>query len=73
MIIANGSVLVLFSVFCVGAAAWRQLNPGLPPLVPDAPRIRPFILVAVNSFLALVSVAALVGIWFGRIGGHWTG
>jgi len=70
MIIANGSVLVLFSVFCFGAAVWRQCNPGPPPPVPDAPRIPPLILVAVNTFLALVSVAALFGIWFGRTGGH---
>jgi putative membrane protein len=70
MIIANGSVLVLFSAFCFVAAVWRQLNPGPPPPEPDTPRIPPGILVAVNGFLALVSIAALFGIWFGRTGGH---
>jgi inner membrane protein YidH len=70
MIIADGSVLVLFSAFCFMAAVWRQLNPGPPPPVPDAPRIPPFILIGVNGFLALISVTALFGIWFGRTGGH---
>ena len=70
MIVANGSVLVLFSAFCFIAAVWRQLNPGPPPPVPDTPRIHPAILIAVNAFLALVSIAALFGIWFGRTGGH---
>jgi len=70
MILANGSVLVLFSAFCFGAAVWRQLNPGPPPPRPDTPRLHPAILIGVNGFLALVSLAALFGIWFGRTGGH---
>ena len=69
MIVANGSVLVLFSAFCFVAAVWRQLNPGPPPM-PDTPRIHPAILISVNGFLALISVAALFGIWFGRTGGQ---
>jgi putative membrane protein len=70
MILVNGTVLVLFSVFCFVAAVWRQLNPGPPPPKPDTPRLPAMILVAVNGFLALVAVAALFGIWFGRTGGH---
>jgi putative membrane protein len=70
MIVANGSVLVLFSAFCFIAAVWRQLNPGPPPPTPDTPRIHPTILMSVNGFLALVSFAALFGIWFGRTGGQ---
>jgi putative membrane protein len=69
MIVANGSVLVLFSAFCFVAAVWRQLNAFPPPPRPDTKRIHPFILVVVNGFLALVSLAALLGIWFGRTGG----
>ena len=68
LIIANGSVLVLFSAFCFAAAVWRHVNPGPPPPRPDSARIPPWILIAVNSFLALVSLAALMGIWFGRSG-----
>ena len=64
-----GTVLVLFSAFCFGAAVWRQLFPGPPPPKPDAARIPPALLVAVNGFLVLVALAALVSIWFGRTGG----
>ena len=31
MIFATGSVLVLFSAFCFGAAVWRHRDPGVPP------------------------------------------
>lgn len=68
MIIATGSLLVLFSAFCFAAGVWRQFNPGPPPPQPDTRRIPPWILIAVNGFLALVSFAALLGIWFGRSG-----
>ena len=69
MIVVSGSVLVLFSVFCFGAAVWRQYNAYPPPPRPDTKRIHPLILLVVNAFLALVSIAALFGIWFGRSGG----
>jgi len=60
---ADASMLVLFSVFCFGAAIWRHLNPGPPPPVPNVRRIPGVLLILVNAFLALVSVAALIGIW----------
>src|SRR3569833_3651334 len=31
----TGSVLILFSAFCFGAAVWRHLDPGPPPPAPD--------------------------------------
>ena len=62
----SGTVLVLFSVFCFAAAVWRNLDPGPPPPVPDAKRIHPALLILVNTCLALVSIAALIGIWFGH-------
>ena len=68
LVIVNASVLVLFSVFCFAAAVWRQVNPGPPPPRPDAHRIYPAFLLAVNAFLSLVSIMALLGIWFGRTG-----
>jgi putative membrane protein len=68
LIIANGTVLVLFSAFCFAAAVWRHLNPGPPPPQPDTKRIPPWLLVAVNGFLVVVALAALMGIWFGRGG-----
>lgn len=66
LIVVTGSVLVLFSVFCYGAAVWRNLHAGPPPPVPDAARIHPAVLILVNAFLALVAFAALIEIWFGR-------
>lgn len=63
----TGTVLVLFSVFCFAAAVWRQLYPGPPPPLPDAKRMHPALLIVINGFLALVSVACLIGIWFGRV------
>jgi putative membrane protein len=69
LIIATGSVLVLFSAFCFSAAVWRHLYPGPPPPVPDAARIHPALLILVNGFLAMVSIAALIGIWFERMPG----
>ena len=65
MIVATGSLLVLFSAFCFVAAVWRQLYPGPPPPDPDTHRIQPWLLVLLNGFLALVALAVLVGIWFG--------
>ena len=64
--LATGSILVLFSAFCFGAAVWRHLEPGVPPPPVDVTRIPAWVLVAVNGFLALVALAALIGIWFGR-------
>jgi putative membrane protein len=65
LIIVTGSVLVLFSTFCFIAAVWRQTNPGPPPPVPDTAPIQPILLIAVNGFLALVTLAALAQILFG--------
>jgi len=59
---ATGSVLILFSGFCFVAAVWRQMGKVRPPK-PDTPRIPAFLLIAVNGFLLIVSLAALVGIW----------
>lgn len=69
MVIGTGSLLVLFSAFCFAAAVWRQVFVGAPPPVPDVRRIPPFLLVAMNGFLALVALAALLSIWFGRAEG----
>ena len=70
MIWAVGTILVAFSAFCFGAAVWREIFPGPPPPKPDAGRIPPALLIAVNGFLALVALSALVGVWFGRTGGE---
>jgi putative membrane protein len=63
---ATGSVLILFSAFCFFAGVWRELDPGAPPPRPDIRRLPPWLLIGVNGFLALVSLAALVGVWLIR-------
>ncbi|MFC1459023.1 YidH family protein [Microvirga arabica] len=66
MILSTGSVLILFSAFCFAAAVWRQVFTGSQPPHPDVQRLPPFLLVLFNGFLALVSLAALFGLWFGQ-------
>ena len=63
---ATGTVLVLFSAFCFIAAVWREMGAGAPPPRPDIKRLPAVLLVVVNGFLMLVSLAALVGIWTAR-------
>src|SRR4051812_3985728 len=63
LVLADASMLIAFSVFCFGAAIWRHLNPGPPPPAPDVARIPHGVLITVNAFLGVVSVAALIGIW----------
>src|SRR3954464_1096129 len=63
LLLPPASMLIAFSMFCFGAAIWRHLNPGPPPPVPDVKRIPHGVLIAINAFLALVSLAALIGIW----------
>jgi len=58
----TGTLLIAFSAFCFGAAVWRQMVRVAPPR-PDTQRLPQALLIAVNGFLALVSLGALVGIW----------
>jgi putative membrane protein len=63
LIQGDASMLILFSIFCFAAAIWRHLNAGLPPPIPNVRRLPGGLLIIVNAFLAIVSLAALVGIW----------
>ena len=65
LVLADASALIAFSMFCFGAAIWRHLHPGPPPPVPDVRRIPRGVLITINVFLGLVSLAALIGIWIG--------
>jgi|SRR3954467_1787233 putative membrane protein len=70
---ADASMLVGFSIFCFGAAIWRHLEPGPRPPLPQLRQIPRAVLITVNGFLALVSLAALIGIWVAPAlvpGGH---
>jgi inner membrane protein YidH len=62
LIIADSTALVAFSVFCFGAAIWRELKPSTPPPEPRVQQIPPLVLVGLNAFLAIVSIAAAIGI-----------
>jgi putative membrane protein len=69
LIVSAGTLLVLFSAFCFCAAVWRELFPGAPPPQPTVRRIPPPLLIVINGTLAIVSLAALLGVWLGRTGG----
>ncbi len=69
VVVGAGTLLVLFSVFCFGAAVWREVDSGEAPPHPDVRHLPRPLLVAVNTLLALVSLFALAGIWLGRTGG----
>lgn len=69
LIVLAGSILVLFSTFCFVIAVVREFRPGPPPPEPDIRRIPGSLLVLVNGILVIVSLAALLGVWFGRSGG----
>lgn len=59
----SGSVLIIFAGFCLVAAVWRELH-GV-PRDPD-PDLKPVprgLLIALNSLMMLVALAALIGIW----------
>jgi putative membrane protein len=66
IIILAGTVLVLFSAFCFGAAVWREIDTGAAPPHPEVHRLPRSLLIAVNVLLGLVSLSALIGIWFGQ-------
>jgi putative membrane protein len=63
LILANGTMLIGFSLFCFAAAVWRHLHPGPPPPVPDVERIPGAALIAVNVLLSVVAVASLAVLW----------
>ena len=69
MIIATGSVLVLFSAMCFVVAVWRQISPSIHQPEPETRQIPRAVLIVANGFLTLVALSALLSIWFGRTGG----
>lgn len=60
---ATGTVLILFSGFCFVAAVWREMDSGAPPPRPDTRKLPSWLLLGINGFLLLVTLAALVGVW----------
>lgn len=69
LIVTTGTILVAFSAFCFVVAVIREFNPGPPPPEPDVRKIPSALLLVVSGFLIVVSIAALIGVWFGPSGG----
>ena len=59
----TGSVLILFSGFCLVAAVWRQFMRAVPPPATDLTPMPRLFFLPINAFLLLVALAALIGIW----------
>lgn len=59
----TASFMIACSTGCFIAAVWREFWPGVPPPVPDTTRIPVALLLIVNGFLVLVSLATLFGMW----------
>jgi putative membrane protein len=59
----SGSALVVFALFCLVAAVWRQIQGVNPPPHPDIRPIPHGLLIPTNAVLALVAIIVLVGIW----------
>jgi putative membrane protein len=66
LILANGTLLILFSLFCFGAGVWRHFHPGPPPPVPSVKVMPRALLIAANALLALMAVGALAALWLVR-------
>jgi putative membrane protein len=66
IILLAGTILVLFSAFCFGAAVFRYMRRGPPPPRSDIPLIHPAFLILVSVALVVVTIGALIGIWFGQ-------
>jgi putative membrane protein len=63
LVLANGTLLIAFSLFCFGAAVWRHFHPGPPPPPPSV-KVMPWqALVVANAILSLIAVGALIALW----------
>jgi putative membrane protein len=58
-----GTALVVFAMFCLVAAVWRELRGVRPPARPNVRPIPAALLIPANAILALVAIIVLVGIW----------
>jgi putative membrane protein len=63
LVLANGTLLILFSLFCFAAGVWRHFNPGPPPPAPSVQAMPWQILVGINAVLSVIALCALVTLW----------
>jgi len=59
---STGAMLILFAGFCFVAAVWREMRPSVQPPKPRARRLPAAMLIAINGFLVIVTLAAFVGV-----------
>ena len=59
---STGAMLILFAGFCFVAAVWREIQPSVQPPKPRARRLPAAMLIAINGFLVIVTLAAFVGV-----------
>jgi putative membrane protein len=59
----TATVLIVFAAFCFVIGVWRQLRDPVPPPRTDSRPVSHRLLIAMNAFLLLVTLAALVGVW----------
>ena len=63
LVLANGTLLIAFSLFCFGAAVWRHFHPGPPPPSPSV-KIMPWLaLLVADAVLSMIAGGALVVLW----------
>jgi putative membrane protein len=63
LVLANGTLLICFSLFCFGAGVWRHFHPGPPPPTPSV-KVMPWLaLVGANAVLSMIAVGALIALW----------
>jgi putative membrane protein len=64
LVLANGTLLITFSLFCFGAGVWRHFHPGPPPPEPSV-KVMPWaVLLLANAMLAMTAVGALIVLWW---------
>jgi putative membrane protein len=66
LVLANGTLLIAFSMFCFGAAVWRHFHPGPPPPTPSVKVMPRAALVIANGVLAMIALGALAALWLVR-------
>ncbi|HYX47677.1 MAG TPA: DUF202 domain-containing protein [Sphingomicrobium sp.] len=59
----SASALVIFALFCLVAAVWRELQGVKPPPRPDIQPIPHALLIPINAVLGLMSIVILLAIW----------